>query len=96
MRRVSTVRAHRKSLDISQSKILDNSQEYLQMKMLTYMYRFLNTNQNFDRECFQIQYWLLGHELAMVLLESIIALRGDKIRHESIVSEDDIDDVALL
>jgi AAA+ superfamily predicted ATPase len=92
MRSVSVALAPLKSLDISESKVVDNSQEFLQMKMLTYMYRFLDTNQNFDRECFQLQYWLLGHELSMVLLESIIALRGDKIRHESIVSEEDVDD----
>ena len=92
MRRVSTVRVHQKSLDISESKIVDNSQEFLHMKMLTYMYRFLNTNQNFDRECFQVQYWLLGHELALVLLESIIALGKDKERRKKIVPEEDIDD----
>jgi len=92
MRSVSVALAPLKSLDISQSRVVDNSQEFLQIKMLTYVYRFLDTNQNFDRECFQIQYWLLGHELSMVLLESIIALRHDKIRHENIVSEDDIDD----
>ena len=92
MRSVSVALAPLKSLDISESKVADNSQEFLQMKMLTYMYRFLDTNQNFDRECFQIQYWLLGHELSIVLLESIIALRDDKTRHENIVSEEDIDD----
>ena len=92
MRSVSVALAPLKSLDISESKVADNSQEFLQMKMLTYVYRFLDTNQNFDRECFQIQYWLLGHELSMVLLESIVALRDDKRRHENTVSEEDIDD----
>ena len=92
MRSVSAALAPIKSLDISESKIVDNSQEFLLMKMLTYMYRFLDTNQNFERECFQVQYWLLGHELALVLLESIIALGKDKERRKKIVSEEDIDD----
>jgi hypothetical protein len=78
----------------------DNSQAFLEMKMLTYMDRVLKTNRTMmGKESFGALYWLLGDESGVVLLEAIIALIPEESRpniNELEVAIDDAYDFARI
>ena len=55
----------------SQVEVFDNSLAFLQKKTLTYIDRLLMANRNFDKEIFEIIYWLLNRDLANNYFETI-------------------------
>ena len=59
------------SLKVSKVDVSDNSFEFLQRKMLVYMWRLLNANFNLNRDAFDFLYWLLNSDLANDYLNTI-------------------------
>jgi transitional endoplasmic reticulum ATPase len=66
----------------------DNSSDFLQRKMLTYTWRLLNVNLNFDREVFNFLYWLIRSELANDYVKTIRVMVPEHKRSK----DDDLDD----
>ena len=79
------------SLKVSKVDVSDNSFEFLQRKMLIYMWRLLNANFNLNREAFDFLYWLLGSELANDYVKTIRELVPEQKRPE----DDDWEDGSI-
>ncbi len=76
------------SLKVSKVDVSDNSFEFLQRKMLIYMWRLLNANFNLNRDAFDFFYWLLGSDLSNDYLNTIRELVPENKRPQ----DDDWDD----
>jgi ATPase family associated with various cellular activities (AAA) len=80
------------SSTVSGVYVSDNSFEFLQKKMLTYMGRLLKVNLNLDKEAFDVLYWLLGPNLANNYLKTIKELIPEQKRPENDESDVSIED----
>jgi len=75
------------SLKVSKVDVSDNSFEFLQRKMLIYMWRLLNANFNLNRDAFDFFYWLIGSDLSNDYLNTIRELVPENKRPQ----DDDLD-----